>query len=706
MQLNTFNKGDLIHKKGDSVIGLDVVLAGSLSVVDGNYSLTCATGSILGVAEQPRGAYRFNYTALETCKIATYFFDEGIDIEKVIRTNPKIATVLSMSIVKRALTGYGIYDVYNRKIRESYDNLKKAYENYPKLCMELGESMGYYPGMDELKAPVISGNIQSWMKNYLEALVSKEALYKKNVDSIGMDIIIGISMSACDIYRKTILEYEALRNYESKMVDASSSFKSHMLLLENRMKAMRSEDDGQSDDLIPDFSHSLDTILIYADQSAKDSEKMKELINEYTAYGNRTGTSDDLRRLRRDITENFFALYEKVYFKSRKDNPVMVPAEIKMFLMFGFLTEELAGKDNTVMLYRLSQRYRPDPRGITITIPEWLDRIHEGKNMPSKNEFELDYPGQLKEWRGQGDITPEEEARMLNDADEKVRFEIRNFFKVASRMTFGRLTTFIPVFDEVNVVKPIDTAYIKNTVIHDQLDAIREVDFSVFVRARDYTNERLDIFHLILDKEVMPYFILVPVLGSRIALWQEIEGKSRGTAARFIAPIFMSDDLEKNILAAVGEYRWEMCKTIQGMYWNDITDPSLTSEYADYIQYYRKNNSLSKDQKDKLGRNIKKYANNLRKIFTADYMTYITREGNGSSVLNKVAREILFKYIPFSAPVRDKLKLSPQYEELIKKHEAQVARKARAVQAAVAKCNKAGADIPDEIRTQEEYLNL
>ena len=46
--------------------------------------------------------------------------------------------------------------------------------------------------------------------------------------------------------------------------------------------------------------------------------------------------------------------------------------------------------------------------------------------------------------------------------------------------------------------------------------------------------------------------------------------------------------LDDEIMDNVGRYRWEMCRKLQGVRWNDISEHSLTSEYYDYIQYYKR----------------------------------------------------------------------------------------------------------------------
>ncbi|HOL92614.1 MAG TPA: hypothetical protein PK215_10155, partial [Clostridiales bacterium] len=119
------------------------------------------------------------------------------------------------------------------------------------------------------------------------------------------------------------------------------------------------------------------------------------------------------------------------------------------------------------------------------------------------------------------------------------------------------------------------------------------------------------------------------------------------------------------IVRLAGNFRWELCRTMMGPAWNDITQSSLTSEYADYIQFYRKNRDLSEESKEKVKALIAKYHNRLREIFTAEYEIWVNNESNGNPRLNRVARSIFVKYCPFSKPIREYLAKQPIYSDLI-----------------------------------------
>ena len=105
---------------------------------------------------------------------------------------------------------------------------------------------------------------------------------------------------------------------------------------------------------------------------------------------------------------------------------------------------------------------------------------------------------------------------------------------------------------------------------------------------------------------------------------------------------------------------------MMGSAWNNVAQSSLTSEYADYIQFYRKNRDLTEEAKEKIKSLTAKYHNRLRDIFTSDYKIWINNESRGNPRLNKVARGIFFKFCPFSKEIRNQLEKQPIYTDLIR----------------------------------------
>ena len=74
-------------------------------------------------------------------------------------------------------------------------------------------------------------------------------------------------------------------------------------------------------------------------------------------------------------------------------------------------------------------------------------------------------------------------------------------------------------------------------------------------------------------------------------------------------------------------------------------------------------------------------------------------------IIDKVAREILFTFCPFTQELREKMGDNPQYRELIKKHETQCANKRRPIATLVNRLQMEGEEVPREIRGELDFLS-
>ena len=167
--------------------------------------------------------------------------------------------------------------------------------------------------------------------------------------------------------------------------------------------------------------------------------------------------------------------------------------------------------------------------------------------------------------------------------------------------------------------------------------------------------------------------------------------------------VFSLEDLQTQITHLVGEFRWEMCRRIQGARWNDLSERSLTSEYFDYVQFYRKNHELSTDAKEKIKTSLQKARNSYKELFVQDYMTWILYESNGSPRLNKVARNIIFTYCPFSHAYREALRSNPLYTDMFDRYDIRLGGQIHKLENVFAKFTD---KVPEELQQQMNYLHM
>ena len=189
-------------------------------------------------------------------------------------------------------------------------------------------------------------------------------------------------------------------------------------------------------------------------------------------------------------------------------------------------------------------------------------------------------------------------------------------------------------------------------------------------------------------------------------MWQEVGGKNKATPGRFVFPILSNTNIDDMMVKMFGRFRWELCRCIQGMQWNDVKVKSLTSEYMDYIQFYRKNRDLSQQAKERVKADLVHAKNNYREVFVADYMSWMKFESQGNFRLNKVSRRIISEYVPFKAEVRRKLEENPMYKELFTKSNIIAARKKEKEKVLFDRYVAAGGMITPELQSHLKYYGI
>ena len=190
-------------------------------------------------------------------------------------------------------------------------------------------------------------------------------------------------------------------------------------------------------------------------------------------------------------------------------------------------------------------------------------------------------------------------------------------------------------------------------------------------------------------------------------MWQETSSRKRDSAGRILVPMFFEGAPDDAMLRALGRFRWELCKTIMGLSWNNIQVKSLTSEYFDYVTYYRKNHDLSDEKKEKIKTQLTKARNNIREVFVQDYECWINYEANGALRLNKVVRELFATYIPFPKSIRANVEQQPVFDDAFARFERNLKKKVYDLDLHYKNLEKAGSEITPELKiTKEFYGNL
>ena len=750
MQVMKIQKGKRIAKRKDIVKEWYLIQSGSVIQKLGLAEVTLGPNAIIGILE--RDWFICDYIAGEDTAIAAIPCGNADDLKNILAANERYRIVFLRTAIEQRHRIFVLYSQIYKRMSQFHAFVQTVYNDYKSFCGNYQLDEQPFPQMDYFNRLEMKHKAEAWevnnstsliknvLKDYIQMMVRDDSLCVGVIMEASAQMhraMLGIGEMVTYLSdRKEILLAESendifhlyfdlairagKRHLDIAPVRQELTFLSEFIrkiqiyepaLIRTRIKQYEEYDfenvasaqlSKKVDVLTEDC---LKHILEFAQTEPDESAAFLAQVESYRSLPDMTSTDAAAYKIRKQIAPLFYNIYFKVFMQAVEDEDAASPI-IEMFLNFGFMDTKLAGEENTKALYDLTGRLRQFKSERVYTIFTWLKSIYFGRNEPSKNEFELDYPAYLLEQKN-GDLNEEQVKKMQNDQKEKVRFEIQNMFNSANRITYGKITTFCPILCEFDLINTIDKMAVTVERLEDELNKIRKIDFSAFYREVNFTNAANDILsHELLMSEVLPDIILMPNAGTRAMMWQETADKRRDTRARFLFPIFTAANLEEMMIETVGRYRWEMCRKIQGVRWNDIREKSLTSEYCDYLQFYRKNRDLSADAKDKLKTAIQRAKNNYREVFVKDYQSWINYESKGSFRLNKVAREIMVVYCPFAKDIRAALKANPMYQISIPKFERDNAKKAQRLTALYEKYQKAGGEITEELKENLLYCQL
>lgn len=753
MATKEYPAGTQLIQSEQNITALHVIAKGTVRAAYPGGVFYLYKGDVIGVCDLFFDSYFISYQAEEAVSLASYPYSVT-KLSNIMHSNSDMANLIVTSLFRQFHEIFDQYELGRFDCDNFYHYLMDSYEDYLSFCIKHGFSARALPGLESLSEFVLEEDIDSWLDGYYSQL--REMVTAKPVKDQDPNFLVGLVLRASQDIHQVISVCRVLYDYKSDIANllmnenhldffdlyASLLYKigsnaedstsliaalsTMMIQLEsqpsidpdmyrtrvaeykerlsnlNEYTETQAAESSETDE-IPEIMDSLNTILTYSGVDEKTAASFRSAIRQYSKMTDKNSSDDDARKLRLNISKLFYQIYEKAFLRSVHD--FSVPKVLQMFFNFGYVDEQLAGMDNAAYLYSIVDKLPTDPDKKVYSIYEWLRAIYNGQKTPSRNEFDTDYLAYVHELKMTGKISAAQEVNMQNDREKQVLYEIHNMFPSVNKITFGRISSFCTVFSEHNILKDLSSALVSAEKIQNAFTQIRSVDFSAYYRDTVYTNPDLGIGKEYISVEVLPDVILMPNIGIRGVMWQEIEGRKRTTPSRMMISIFQMEDLTNILVRLTGDFRWEMCKRIQGARWNDISDASLTSEYFDYIQFYRKNRDLSADAKDKIKLSMQKAKNSFKEMFIRDYVSWILYEGAGSPRLNKVSRGILFTYCPFAKEVRNKLKTNPLYKETMDRYDIKLNQKIHHFNNLFQKLTRMGATIPKEIQAQRNYLD-
>lgn len=745
--VNQIPKGERLFEEGMEPDGIFILLKGKAVLFNSNIRLTAGGGDFLDLWDVYAGKRLLSCVALEDMTVYAFPVKKPADLELILESNNEYCGRITASLghfITELYTKQGAYLSEAQQLPEVIAELYRQYcawckmeELRAELLPEAGketlvpsdppEWLDYYLESAKIPAGIqktyFSCAIRVPMRHIEEQITIFQTLLQESIRvgsfvrrqgavliNGGADNLffflctLGNMARSEDAGKAAVTLQEAAEKEISKLATlfdkcAGAPFAAHEKRREERKQ-------NEETTVAPDepCENTLEQIFAYADIPEGEATEYAALVKAFAELEDKSSTEDIVRRLRKQLSDGFYRIYEAAFRKAYKKTEKEIPAAIKMFLEFGLLDEKLITRAQMLELEKLvTEPVSTEETDCHVfTVREWLTWVYEGKRDPSKNEFDQEYSEMLRELKKSGEITEEEEAEKFKDMDERLHYEIQNLFRYNHRLVNGQLSIFVPFLYEELLVGDIDRAFLSKQTVLKSLDWLRSLDYSLFYREFLYMNKELGIEKEYRMAEILPDIILLPTMGTKSILWQDISCRRRDTPGRFLLPLFSEVSIEDLMVRVCGRYRWELCRTIQGAAWNNIQIKSLTSEYTDYLMYYKKNRDISEERKEKVKAQLQKCKNNYREVYAMDYEIWIKYESGGALKLNKIAREILATYCPFDIKIRAKLQ-QPAFEEAMARQTRERAKKIRETELRHRALTKDGSELPKELADTLAY---
>ncbi len=743
-----------IYAKGQAVNVIGIIQSGTVTMHSDTFSIHLTSGQVIGLLHLNNRVAATTDIATEDTIFSAYRLENNFPDTTILQEDSELQTAALCTISTQMHTCIQLYKKYQEQLKDAVLVQSTLIKKYIALC----EKLHITPRLTTANAPAMVTELINkipYYFSYYEDLSNVLEKYDTELLENHKKFLFGIIMRASEDFGKLCLQLEKLtatiisynkqffnEDYNdcfryfseltSRVHPGTEDFKEcetlittlynslfkmpfiDKIALQARMDEQNrilqalatsetvtvSNTSGSMQSIIVD---SMNKILSAAKENDQFVSSFTKHIIAYKELTDKTLISPETKALRKSLTDDYHHLYKNLALKYVRGE--QLSDTVKLFLNFGFIDEELAGSENALSLCKLLKADIADSSENIYTFIEWLKAIYEGKKEPSRNEFDMDYTDFVRSERVNGKISATEEKHKLEDTEAKVLYELDNFFPQANKMTYGHISTYCPFFSKHNLIDTTEKGLLSTTKLISERDYARMIDYQLFYKEVVYSNPAIGVNAEFLHTEILPDIILMPNYGARGHMWQEVEGKKRATPCRMVLPIFTPENLRNLFLHLCGEYRWEMCKRIQGSHWNDPSSNSLTGDYFDYLQFYRKNNDLSAETKEKIRLQMVKARNSIKEAFIIDYMIWVAFESEGSPRLNKVARNLLFAHCPFPKEIRQKLTTNPIFVTVISRHTTKYEQLSHRMNNLCLKLTNNGKEIPEEFQQEISFFD-
>ncbi|HNI91438.1 MAG TPA: cyclic nucleotide-binding domain-containing protein, partial [Leptospiraceae bacterium] len=368
------------------------------------------------------------------------------------------------------------------------------------------------------------------------------------------EVLIPITESFHDQVGRYLLSYRNIFFKEFPMLSPNfSMFKQRSQTLQAGLKPQEtdllSDIDGNSnqpiragldmDAMKKELENSASKILNFVKLPAEQIKEFSSLILKLKTMSNPLDPESDARKIRKNIAKTYWEVYDNCFQKYQANRSV--PKQVEMMLNFGFFDETLLEPNQTAFIYT----YKDDSLGrreIPIhTGPEWLEMIFNKKITTSLDEMGQTYFDKIK--MESKDVVYKKETDIPPNIDtnaSRFKYEMSAMYQPNVRLTTGNPATHLPILTKYHITIPLEKCVVSKKTLSDTISSILQLDYTAFNREIVYNDEQTGIRKEFVQRSIIPDFILVPSLGGKVMMWQDLSilrgNGSKESRGRIILP--------------------------------------------------------------------------------------------------------------------------------------------------------------------------
>ncbi len=746
MRVIEVKKGETVASSSDKVMEWYLIQKGSVLQKFEIVDIELEANSIIGILEQ--NWFICDYVAKEDSTLIAIPCKDANELKGILASNANFRPLFLRAALLQRHKAFSLYSSLSQKCFMLHQYSENFYTEYCSICDEVMIPARSFARIDNFEPIQMTHQASEWEITSSNCLINKHFGEYMQLMMKEDALCVGAIMEASAQMRRVTQGIEEMINYlmynrdlflndaqddlfhlfyslaatihsEGKDISRVQDSLTRLIELMKKLGLYTKNQIAECERLNANYEEGIEHkevidvtkidcvehIFTYAGLEVEEARQYKKDLDFFRDIPDKSSLDTEAFQVKKRITNGFYKAYESAFFRALKEGGEF-DSVIGMFFYFGFMDVEFLGEENVSAVQSLVERMSFFRSANVVTAYDWLMKIYRGEEEPSRSELDMDYQAFLVDQKKNGNITKEQMEVLKKDQEEKVRFELRNMFTSGHRITYGRVTSFIPVLCGEEMISSVEKMSVTAERVKDMLNEVRRVDYQAFFHDVKFTDPAHGIQNENTKKEILPFFILMPTVGAKGMMWQETAGVRSNTPGRFLLPIFSSVDLNEQMIEMVARYRWEFCKHVMGVRWNDIREKSLTAEYTDYLQFYKKNHDLSQEAKEKVKSQLSRARNSYREVFVKDYVNWLKFESKGGFRLNKVARNILVTYSPFAVEIRNQLNLNPVYENAFRHLNAENLKSEQRLRALYDKYEKAGGEITADLRENMKFYQM